>query len=265
MSAEVFDPRTITWKDASGFENGRDGHRATPLDDGTVLVVGGMTSYPGDPSRAEVFDPGSGKWRRAGSLPQPLYGLSLTSLPGRALAVGGFSLAGGVSGAAYLFDPRTSAWTSAGQLHTARFGHTATRLEDGRVVVTGGWNRRSLDSVEIYEPARSSWTVAGKLEQARHTHTATLLPGGSLLITGGQNGAVLEAGFYLSGIPVPTIETFDPSTGQSRVAGRLGSPHFYHSASLLPGGRVLLLGGLIDAAQIPARGDLGYAIVAFPR
>ena len=82
-------------------------------------------------------------------------------------------------------------------MRASRYGHTATRLQDGRVLVTGGWNQKSLDSVEIYDPASKSWAAAGKLVEARHTHTATLVRGGNLLITGGQTGTEL-AGQVLS-------------------------------------------------------------------
>jgi hypothetical protein len=96
-----------------------------------------------------------------------------------------------------------------------------------------------------------------------------VLADGSLLITGGQNGATLQAGFYLSGTAVASIETYDPASAGSRIAGKLSSAHFYHSASLLEDGRrVLVLGGLADDRQSPERqgyAQLGYAIVGFYR
>ncbi len=268
MSAEIFDPATGKWKDASGYKNGRDGHQAVALADGSVLVVGGMTSYPGGAENAEIFDPRTGTWQDAGKLPRPLYGLSLTALAnGQVLAAGGFSLLGGVFADCQWYDPSTHRWTATGRLHQARYGHAATRLDDGRVVVTGGWHKDSLDLVEIYDPTAGKWQDGGKLIEARHTHSATPIKGGGLLIAGGQEGTEVQAGFYLAGTPVDTLEVYSPAAQQSQAVGKLTSPHFYHTASALKDGRVLVVGGLANDKQVPpaqAYGRLAYALVQFP-
>ena len=227
-----------------------------------------MTSYPGAASNAETFDPRSGKWQPADSLPRALYGMSLTALSnGRVLAAGGFSLIGGVYADCYAFDPQARKWASTGRLQQGRYGHTATRLEDGRVVVTGGWNKDSLDSVEIYDPSKSRWEPGGTLREARHTHSATPAAGG-LLIAGGQEGVEVEAGFYLAGRPVESLEVYNPPSGQSQEVGRLTSPHYYHTASALKDGRVLVVGGLASdkkASPTKAYSQLAYALVKFAK
>ena len=76
----------------------------------------------------------------------------------------------------------------------------------------------------------------------------------------------MQAKFYLVGAPVRSIEVYSPPGSESQVVGRLSSPHFYHSATALKDGRVLVLGGLDDERQAPtakARAELGYALVQF--
>jgi N-acetylneuraminic acid mutarotase len=275
MSAEVFDPAGSHWSDASGFQSGRDGHRAVMLPNGSVLVVGGMTSYPGDPGHAEIFDAKTGTWQSAGKIPKPLYGLTLTVIGDRVLAVGGFGLTAGstqdwpgVSNRCYLFDSKTLTWRPAASLRLGRYGHTATLLSDGRVAVAGGWNKKSLDSIEIYEPEADRWADGGALSKARHNHTATLLQNGDLLFVGGQSGPEQLAGFYLGGRPVSETEIYLSRQKKTQAAGALKSPHFYHSASLLPGGEILVVGGLDNEnenANPRSFSDLTFATIRFAR
>ena len=45
-------------------------------------------------------------------------------------------------------------WVPTGNLNTARVGHTATLLQNGKVLVVGGWDNGNnvLDSAELYDP-----------------------------------------------------------------------------------------------------------------
>ncbi|WP_169800618.1 kelch repeat-containing protein [Archangium gephyra] len=117
-------------------------------------------------------------------------------------------------------------WSPAASMAGGRFLHTATRLADGRVLATGGYNR----STELYDPGTGTW---GRRADALDTHraaTATLLPDGRVLIAGvGDNGISSE-------LYAPTNGTWTPS-------GSMGTPRLYHTATLLPGGRVLVTGG----------------------
>ena len=78
-----------------------------------------------------------------------------------------------------------------GGLIQGRQDHTATLLENGKVLVAGGFNHRlnpsSLASAELYDPATGLWTATGEMTTARISHTATLLPNGQVLVAGGSN------------------------------------------------------------------------------
>jgi hypothetical protein len=66
---------------------------------------------------------------------------------------------------------------------------TATLLQDGKVLITGGWNGTDdLATAELYDPVTEKFTTTGKMAQTRESHTATLLTDGTVLIAGGLSG-----------------------------------------------------------------------------
>ena len=131
-------------------------------------------------------------------------------------------------------DPSTGVWRLTGRLNHARDAHTATLLQDGRVLVVGGYDGEAIGAVEIYDPNTGTWVYSQPLQTPRSHHTATLL----------QNGTVLVVGGY--GISDPTlksVEIFDPSTETWRYTASKRVGTYEHTATLLPNGKVLLAGG----------------------
>ncbi len=88
------------------------------------------------------------------------------------------------------FDPATGISTATtGSLAVAGNSQSATLLEDGSVLVTGGYNGSALNAAQRYLPATDAWVSAGTLAVSRAAHTATLLPDGKVLIVGGVNSS----------------------------------------------------------------------------
>ena len=131
-----------------------------------------------------------------------------------------------------------------GRLTEARIYHTSTRLDDGRVLVTGGRGRSGAgggyttppgDTAEIFDPEAGDWTVIDPMPSAREYHRAVLLKDGHVLVTGGAG---------LVSNPISTL-LFDPDSGTWIQSGDMNSGRFSHTATVLPDGRVLVAGGKI--------------------
>jgi N-acetylneuraminic acid mutarotase len=116
-----------------------------------------------------------------------------------------------------------------------RAAHTATLLDNGKVLIAGGFvgNGGGLSSVELFDPTSNTFTSAENLTSARAGHTATRLPNGKILIAGGYNGDYLNS-----------AEVFDPTTNRFSSAGRMVTARSGHVATLLNDGKVLLAGGV---------------------
>lgn len=197
--AEIYDPTSDTWTITGSMAAALPWFTMATLQDGTVLAAGG--GY--DDITAEVYDPVSGAWSLAGALTGAEQQFTLTPLPdGRALAVGGpfthhlydpltrtwrvtaqshinaffttatLLLDGTVivAGTNYsglgsdVFDPSTETWQVTGNLvQTPRQHHSAARLNDGKVLIVGGYYEGgpcdegtctvyTLGSAEIFTP-----------------------------------------------------------------------------------------------------------------
>ena len=74
---------------------------------------------------------------------------------------------------------------------TTRYLHTATLLNDGRVLVTGGYSGGIdpgvLMSAELFNPNSGTFTDTLEMSVEREQHTATMLSDGTVLVAGGDN------------------------------------------------------------------------------
>ena len=243
-SAKLYDSATETVTTTGSLGIGRNGHTATLLPNGKVLVVGGFNTP--QPAAAELYDPANGTFNFTGSLVRTRQDHTATLLPnGEILIVGGFNLnSGDATTSAELYDPATGTFRPTGSLSMARGSHTATLLPNGKVLVVGGLGPGAtyLASAELYDPATGTFSPTGSLGSARVWHTATLLLNGKVLVTGGDSA---------NGNTLTSAELYDPVTGNFTPTDSLAAAREQHTATLLSNGEVLVAGGFIDRPLSP--------------
>lgn len=257
-SAELFTPGTTintgTWTTAGNMGVARRDHTATALTAGQVLLIGGGNDL-GDLDSVELYYPvasGSilaGTWKSySGILTTPrsyhtstLLNPAFNSGKDIVLVVGGSTAS--TADRYDLTSPATPA--SAVADSSPRYSHTATLLQDGRVLVTGGFANSALgagtvlDTAELFDPTGITMIPAASLITGRYLHSATLikLADGTfrVLVVGGLDAAFNE---------VASAELYDPTLGTWTATGSLATARHGHIATLMPNGQVLVMGGL---------------------
>lgn len=204
-----------------------------------VGVVGAMVALPASVSVAG--------WSSTGSMVHGRALFTATTLEnGRILATGGAVVPGSLLPDSELFDPVSQTWSASGSMSVSGFDQTATRLADGRVLVAGGKNPWAagfrLDHAELYNPATGTWSATARLLVARFGHTATLLNNGKVLVAGGATND-----FGDSSLATAESELYDPTTGTWTRTGDMNVGRVFHQTILLPDGRVLVSGGIVDS------------------
>jgi hypothetical protein len=215
------------------------------LPNGSVLVSGGHVGSKAV-ATSMIYSPATGTWFATAPMNTPRYGHTATVLPdGTVLVAGGTGPSGANVSSAEIFDPIAGAWTTlTSTMSAARGTHTATLLSaQGKVLLAGGGTSSSnaISSADLYDPVAKTFTATGAMKITRFRHTATLLQSGQVLIAGGQGGtgAATTATNAQS-----TLEIYDPTAGTfTLVTSLLQKPRFFHGASLLNNGTVLITGG----------------------
>jgi hypothetical protein len=247
-SAELFDPSAPGWSPAGSMASPREGHTATLLADGAVLVAGGSPaqldiSCGASPlNSTDTFRPTSPSpgFRSAPPMNIPRANHVAAQLPdGRVLVAGGYSdSAETVSASAETFDATVPAWTSAVSMSTPRVGGAVLSLLDGRILATGGIDDggQTLASAEIFDPSSGSWAAVAPMSAVRAGHTSTLLSDGRVLVAGGDPSMGAPSS-------LDSVEVFDPTSSTWEAVPPMSSGRSGHSATLLLDGRVLVVGG----------------------
>lgn len=268
-----YDPVTARFVDVGTLPVARTRIAAARLGDGRVLLVGGFDASGAPVNSIDVYEPDGDQVRPVSSSISAVGGACAVTLTSGRVAVAGGSTAAGDSRELLIFD----ASLGPPQSHTlpppGRSRHACAALADGLVAVGGQasasasaahfdgsdldglfdlpcpvvdasafadgsalavvcGNERESRSIAISAADGAQLSDRWRLDHARTGCSATPLRDGTLLVVGGRAG-----GRDLAGAEVASSAS-DPLVLTDAIDARAR-----HSATRLPGGEVLIVGG----------------------
>ena len=251
-TAELFDFATGSFsytKDEDGNRSDmnipRDAHTATRLNDGRVLIAGGLDGM-GVSNTAEIYDYRTGKFTLLpGTMNDRRVFHTATLLgDGRVLIVGGYN--GEYLKSAEIFNPLTNMFEPVSDMADARGNHAATLLSDGTVLITGGRNLDTevneaggLDTAEVFDPTYGNFLETGNnMTIARSYHTAVNFMDDQ---DGINDRVIISGGFGEIGSDdepelgaLSTSDIYTPGTRMfTRASGSMSTARQGHTAILL--------------------------------
>lgn len=273
---------TAGFRAAGSLNSARGGHDAIELDDGRVLIVGGASASgkKGYVAEPEIYDPLTDTFTRVSDLSgdlgvmkrgkvtvRQINATAVKLTDGTVLICGGhgiekksfFGLGGDKEDtleSAFIFDPTTNEFRQVGDMQYARHSHTATVMDDGRVLLSGGYNEswwskhKTQAPFEIYDPAKGKFEKIGsifsrfKSKEGRMNHTATSIENGTaILLTGGNR----YEGGYLFGLVKPKLKMNSAAEvvrgNATEKTADLNTPRMFHAAAAVTPRNVLVGGG----------------------
>jgi len=250
------------------------------LSDGTVLLVGGNDQAGAALPTVELFVPGAATFTAVEDHTAARKDAKSAVLPDVGLLiVGGLDTDGNPLADAEVFQDAQRQFLTIADQRLARIGHQVVTLPDGRALVTGGM---ALETPPAGDTSPAAWTTldtalyvavmddgtykvspAPALAEARWGHTATVAIGTPIVF----------GGYDTTGLPLDSIEAIDIGYGTSQVIAHLKTPRAEATASVLPDGSILLIGGtgpdgmpLADAELFnPITRSTDVYTLAFPR
>lgn len=219
----------------------RNWGRSVLLSNGSVLTMG----EPNATTFAELFNPATELWTSAGQfaasdLPLlPSQRHSATLVGDKVIVIGGVT-ASGLNNKVWIYDARLQTWTMGADALTRHIAHGAVAVGTSKVLVIGGDCQFgggvtcTSGSVEEYDVTADTWTQKSPMPIPLHSSSTTQLADGRILVAGGSNNFG----------SVNTAQIYDPTTNIWSIGtSSMNESRYYHTATLLLNGKVLVTGG----------------------
>jgi hypothetical protein len=265
------------WHSGPTLVAARGGHTATPLPDGSIVVLGGASREPDTSAEVCVTNASSctkrgellehfeqhdavllstgrifvcgGTWDAAGEFYDPTTGVA-EAVPRQYCGAGsrllplqdGRAFVFNGAGENWMFDPASSSWQAVSPSPSTHNPATLAQLADGSILVSGDCAicPTASPSADVLS-SQGQWRTIAPMLTVRGGHTMTLLRDGRVLVVGGANRED----------PIGA-EVYDPTLDEWITVGDSRTNRLGHSATLLEDGRVLVSGGKIQSLE-PSR------------
>ena len=239
--AEVYHPASLAFSPSGTMLVPRQAHTATLLPDGKVLITGGIDGNGDIVQQAELYDPASGTFSAAGTTAN-LGGGSNATVISDVDAPTQVLVYGGNTAVTQIWSEASKAFTNGSGMAVQGYFPAPVLNSNGDYVLAGGADKTGeTKQVQVFSPSSHDFQDASGLHIARFGNTLTKLSNGGLLTAGGAVDESATAELEASG-----ASSWDLLSGGSSCPGNSGCMQEYrasHTATLLPDGTVLLVGG----------------------
>lgn len=264
--AELYDPKSASFLPTANNPLGRAAAPGIRLDDGRVLVVGGVDAAGLVTSSCELYDPATKTFAATGSMATPRILHTAVKLnDGRVLVCGGstaisgadpvaqlLSMVSNATASAELFNPATGSWSPTTSLPSARTGHSAAILPDGRVLVAGGVQSgflgipTFLTSASRYNPGTNAWNSTASMGGVgRAISSVATLADGRVMLSGGVTANIVA----LTATAVADVSIYNNGTNSWQNGPTLALGRYGHTLVTIPGGDLVAAGGVFGSVS----------------
>lgn len=238
--AEIYSPKTGKFSIINSMKIPRQGHTATLLPGGNVLIIGGHAKEE-FALAIEEFNPKTNEFKVISKMSNPNFLHNSVLLPNNTILIAGQPNNDNEEYFIKIYDIEKNDITNLIKAENRQSFSTTTLLNDGNVLIAGGTGSHGKDNIKNavkYDFKTNTSTNIPGMNIGRSAHTATLLPNGKVLIIGGQTGQTIFAR------SASEVEIYDPKTNKFEVLkSKMTIPRFSHNAIFIDRRKVLIIGG----------------------
>ncbi len=234
-----------SWVQVGNLNEARHGHVSVLLQNGNVLVTGGINDVGKIIPSTEIFD--GSTWTKVTNMPVALYGHRAVVLDnGSVMVTGGYNITGDAIDRVFIYDSVLDKWingTETGGFALAN--HTMLLATTTSVIVSGGDGNKLSSNVinfggKVYYTNNNTWfDTFGSMPTGLNAAIATLGNGTPIMCGGGT-------GFYPSVPPMEVYDKtmiYDDATNKWVTVTNLNQNRSHHTLSILDSGNALAVGG----------------------